>query len=184
MNIAQKLDVFVHHKDLEIIDSTRNTAIYQGRLQRSKPQVFISRVADQALATQAVGEASFHKFSSDIDLQINGQPLNMCRKSIFSGEHELNGAGLEWCWSRAGLMTSDLKLVNKNSGRTLAIIQRETWSRKKLGTIEILETQPAHILDAIVVTGLAKCELQRRKQRSGAAAAGASAGASAGGGGC
>lgn len=184
MSTAQKLNVFVHHKDLEIIDSSKSTAIYKGRIQRSKPQVFISRVSDQALAAQTVGEASFHKFSSDIDVQINGQPLSMSRKTVFSSEHELNGAGLDWSWSRDGLMTSDLKLVNKNSGRTLAIIRRETWSRKKLGTIEILEAQPAQILDAIVVTGLAKWELQRRKQRSGAAAAGASAGGSAGGGGC
>ena len=177
MNTPLELEVFAHHKELEIINSNGNTPVYAGRLQRSKPQVLVSRVADQAIGAQAIGQASFHKLSSDIDVQLNGQLANMHRKGGFSTAHEVSVAGLNWSWAKDGFMTNDLKLEDNNSGRIIARFQRAKWSRKKLGTIQILGTHPPHILDAIVITGLAKMELVRRRQRSGtAAAAGASAG--------
>lgn len=63
-------------------------------------------------------------------------------------------------------------------------VKDASWARKKVGTLTVLGTHPPAVLDAIVVTALAKVEHQGRSGRSGGGGRSAvGAGGFAGGGG-
>jgi hypothetical protein len=97
-----------------------------------------------------------------------------------------DGDGGRWRWERDGALTSNLKLIvnptGHNGNGVIARFENASWSLKKQGSLEVylggdgemtMQKHQQHVLDLIMVTGLARVEYQRRsaKARSGATAA-------------
>ncbi|XWW96715.1 hypothetical protein V2A60_004694 [Cordyceps javanica] len=166
------------HHQLEVCDEDKHTVLYRVYRTSSKPHLTVCRVAGPKNNEEMVGQVSFHHFKSDIDLNVPGHhALCMKKAGLLSSNFEVRGDGIEWEWRRDGALTSNLKLKAAD-GSCLAKFDNASWSRSKQGTLEVMGVPPTGMLDAVVITGLAKIELQRRanSSRSGAGINAATAG--------
>lgn len=59
-------------------------------------------------------------------------------------------------------MTSNIRLVDCLGGGVLARFENASFSTKKQGTLTVWGRPSWEVLDAIIITGLAKVEYQRR----------------------
>lgn len=158
------------HEQLEVTDSDKQTVIYRVYRTLSKPHLTICRSpGPNNNKEELVGQVSFHHFKSDIDLNVPGDPsLFMKKASLLSSNFKVHGdgGGIAWLWERDGALTSNLKLTAAD-GSCLAKFDNASWSRSKQGTLTIVGGMATmEAFDALVVTGLAKIELQRRANSS------------------
>lgn len=149
------------HDQLEVTDEDKSTVLYRVYRTSSKPHLTVCRAPTPSSKEELVGQVSFHHFKSDIDLNVPGNPLSMKKVGLLSSDFEVHGAGIAWKWERDGALTSNLKLTAAD-GSCLAKFDNASWSRSKQGTLTVMGEPPVELFDALVVTGLAKIELQRR----------------------
>lgn len=144
--------------------------IYRVYRTLSKPHLTICRSpGPNNNKEELVGQVSFHHFKSDIDLNMPGDLLLFMKKaSLQSSNFEVRDGGgcITWLWERDGALTSNLKLAAAD-GSCLAKFDNASWSRSKQGTLTIMGSRATmEACDALIVTGLAKIELQRRANSS------------------
>ncbi|KAH8692958.1 hypothetical protein BGW36DRAFT_385595 [Talaromyces proteolyticus] len=107
-----------------------------------------------------IGTASFHHFSSGIDVEMANVDIGMKKEGLVSNTYSFSaGHQGRWQWQRDGALTSNLKLVDSR-GYIIARFNNASWSVKKQGTFDILGMMDQ--LDLIMVSGLARVEYQRR----------------------
>lgn len=167
------------HHQLEVCDEDKQTVLYRVYRTSSKPHLTVCRAPGPKNHEEMVGQVSFHHFKSDIDLNVPGHHLLSMKKAGFmSSDFDVRGDGIAWTWERDGAMTSNLKLTAAADGGCLAKFDNASWSRSKQGTIAVMGIPPTEVFDALIVTGLAKIEYQRRSNstRNGAAINGATGG--------
>lgn len=146
------------HSRVEVLNSSKRTVLYSVEVQPSKPQLYIFRPSATMPCDQLIAMATFRRFFSNIDIQMcNGEHLKLQRKNVLSSIHIFNVAGFVWGWRRDGVITGALKLINVASNRTIATFhQASSISGKTLGIFAVFGTYQAPVIDAIIVTGLAK----------------------------
>ena len=111
-----------------------------------------------------VGTATFHNFSSTIDLELHGQPVACESTGIFGSAHEFkSGIGLLY-WKTNG-WGSDLILMTERK-EWLAKFDANSFSVDKRGRLEVVNRDiEGEGLDEIVVSGLAMMEYLRRRRK-------------------
>ncbi|GIK03796.1 hypothetical protein Aspvir_007870 [Aspergillus viridinutans] len=153
-----------NHGGLEILDSDKQTRLYNVYRSSSKPHMAISRPAP-GIPEQIIGYASFHHFKSEIEVSLTAQDISMKICGFLSSSYNVILKDMQWTWKRDGAMTSNLRLVDQRD-QSLATFDNASWSIKKLGTLAIWGEPPLHVLDAIIVSGLGRIEYQRRGQKN------------------
>ncbi|KAJ6781113.1 hypothetical protein PWT90_00694 [Aphanocladium album] len=128
------------HHQLEVCDEDKQTVLYRVYRTSSKPHLTVCRAPGPKNNEEMVGQVSFYHFKSDVDLNVPGNPLSM---------------------SKAGFLSSDFELTAAD-GSCLARFDNASWSRSKQGTLTVMGIPPTEMFDALIVTGLAKIEYQRR----------------------
>lgn len=143
---------------VEVLDRSKSAVHYRAEVQPSKPQLYIYRPLTEMFCDEIIALATFRRFSSAINIQIyDGEHLNMRRKNLLSSTHTLRVAGRGWSWGRDGIMKGNLRLINVASNRTIATFHKKTSSSgKMLGIFAVFGTYQSQVLDAVIVTGLAK----------------------------
>ncbi|KAJ3481409.1 hypothetical protein NLG97_g7827 [Lecanicillium saksenae] len=149
------------HHQLEVCDEDKQTVLYRVYRTSSKPHLTVCRAPGPKNNEEMVGQISFHHFKSDVDLNVPGNPLSMKKAGFLSSDFEVHGDGIAWKWERDGAMTSNIKLTAAD-GSCLAKFDNASWSRSKQGTLTVMGIPPTEMFDALIVTGLAKIEYQRR----------------------
>lgn len=212
MNSSHILYVRAGPDGYEVASSPAGSSpmLFTGRLQKSKPQLTVTKIEPEPKPTMPamsggnlLGNVSFSSVSSTIKVQLpSGAALDMHHPHPLSGNHEVFLPQLKstctWCHERFSNDTYHLK--QQSSSVRLATFEQadKKWRKasggKAVGTISIpapgqrQSQYPAEVIDAVVLTALAKIEEERRNgkvQRRGALAAmgasSAAAAASAGG---
>ncbi|EFZ03873.1 hypothetical protein X797_011137 [Metarhizium robertsii] len=147
---------------VEVLDRNKSAVLYRAEVQLSKPQLYIYRPLTEMFCDEIVALATFRRFSSAINIQIyDGEHLDMRRKNLLSSTHTLRVEGRRWSWRRDGILKGNLRLINVTSNRTIATFHKKTsWSGKMLGIFTVFGTHQSPVLDAVIVTGLAKLGYQ------------------------
>lgn len=152
------------HSRLEVTDSDKQTILYTVHRASSKPHLTIFRAPTPYGRGFIIAQVSFHHFSSAINLDVPAPvpPLAMRKTSKLSSNYEVHGRDINWRWERDGAMTSNIRLVDCVGGGVLARFENASFSTKKQGTLIVWGRPSWEVLDAIIITGLAKVEYQRR----------------------
>ncbi|CAI4213648.1 unnamed protein product [Parascedosporium putredinis] len=140
----------------QLTDGKDSRALYVVQRNPSKPHLSISRGTSVA---DVVGTAIIHKFSSTIDVVFGGQPLKLKRKGAFNDSHAFHHpstTALQW----KGLGGAGGFGLQDEQERTIC-----TYDKKGGFEFPTL-VQDQHMLDLIVVTGLATDEYRRRSHRN------------------
>ncbi|KAJ5370418.1 uncharacterized protein N7496_006510 [Penicillium cataractarum] len=176
MDSPRELHIYYRdgHSRLEVIDSNKRTVLYVVHRASSKPHLTIFRAPTPSSGGFIIGQVSFHHFSSAIELDVPQAPLSMQKTSKMSSNYEIHGKDLSWRWERDRALTSNIRLVDNLGGGVLARFENASFSVKKQGTLTLLRTPTWEMLDAIIITGLAKIEYQRRSNSSRSGAVNAS----------
>lgn len=171
MDSHRKLHLYYRdgHSRLDIKDSDKHTVLYTVHRASSKPHLTIFRAPSASSGGFIIGQVSFHHFSSAIELDGPGPPLAMRKTSKMSSNYEVHANGINWRWERDKALTSNIRLVDNFGGGVLARFENASFSVKKQGTLSIMGSPTWDMLDAIIITGLAKVEYQRRSNSVNAA---------------
>ncbi|EED14862.1 hypothetical protein TSTA_043360 [Talaromyces stipitatus ATCC 10500] len=147
------------------------TVLYTVHRASSKPHLTIFRAPTPHAGGFIIGKVSPHTFSSAIDLDIPGPPLVMQKPSKLTSNYEVYGNNINWRWERDGALTSNIRLVDRMGGGVLARFENATFSVTKQGTLTLSGTPMWDMLDAIIITGLAKIEHQKESSAQSSVAA-------------
>lgn len=132
---------------------------------------FMGKPADDALGT-----VSLHSWSSKIDVSIHGECFQMKRKDMLSSGHSFKHSAqpLEMQWKEEDFISDNLKLVDENK-RVIALYRKNSRMKKLLSSnsrnkssseLHILVPLEDHLLDIVVLTGLAAAEQRRQSNES------------------
>lgn len=152
------------HERLVATAADKQTVLYTVHRQSSKPHMSFYRSYTSSNGLESaflIGTASFHHFSSKIDVEVANVDIGMKKEGLVSSTYSFYAGpqGDCWKWQRDGALTSNLKLVDSR-GCTIARFNNASWSIKKQGTFDIFGMMDQ--LDLIMVSGLARVEYQRR----------------------
>ena len=165
--MSRRLHLYYHdgHSQVRVTDSDKHTVLYIAYRSSSAPHLTLC-AATPGEKERLVGRVSFHHFKSKIDIDAVAAPLEMTKGRFLSSNVSVTGSGVHWKWERDGALTSNVKLIDEESGAELANFENASWSRSKQGTMTVNNWTPGwEVLDMIMLTGLAKVEYQRREQK-------------------
>ncbi|KAL4925337.1 uncharacterized protein BDV17DRAFT_272429 [Aspergillus undulatus] len=155
--------------------------VYAADLHNRKPHMIFQAEGTANLPATV----TFHSFSRNIDMNINGNESVMRSTSKWKYEfgfesRALGGKKLTWKREKSWV-SMNLECVDEAGTVYAHFKSGKSWSGKKAGKLEILKAAEAGgkaVTDELVVTGLANIYLQLMQTMSANSAAGASAGAS------
>ena len=162
------------YSDGRILDSNKSTILYTSQKHSwHKPNI---ELHSSAAGGSQIGSATFHSFSSRIDLVLHGQSLSLERNGTFrSGHHMLSYApasGGSLTWKNAGL-NSDRVCYDARGG-TVATYENSGWALRKEGRLNLLgpAAVPGPLMDELVLSMLAELEYAERQSSSTASGGG------------
>ncbi|KAI4142053.1 MAG: hypothetical protein LQ341_003327 [Variospora aurantia] len=141
-----------------IVDSDKTTTLWLFRVRMRKPHLTIS----SAVPTAAIlATATYHDFSSRIDVVMRGVPITLSSRGAFKNGHTYQSpalAGATLTWKSQNFLT-DLVCVD-DKGVVLAQFHFKTWSLTKYGSLELLRSDltSGYLMEEVVVTGMAMVE--------------------------
>jgi hypothetical protein len=173
---------FLSKRRLQICLPDKKTCVYTAMFhQFSNPDVELHRGDENG---PIIGTATFHSFSSDIDITVNSspgkgmQPLNtkIERDGLFTSKRSMNlfGKTLQFKSTSEGasFLTHNTKLVDEATGQVWALFDRSA-GMSKWGKLEFrLEGLGQEQVDGIVIAFLGLLEKLRRAKNSAAAGGG------------
>ncbi|MCJ1471209.1 hypothetical protein MMC07_009857 [Pseudocyphellaria aurata] len=155
-----------------ILDSDKTTPVYLvdsngAGLFSSKPDLcfYLPPTPSSPLETQ-IGSATFHSWSSTIDLQFGSSVVSLESTGSFTRSAGFQSSVGPLTWQHDSAFGDDLQLVNA-SGEWLARFVGASFSIGKRGTLEIsggIYFGPG-LLDEIVISGIVMVEEERRRRR-------------------
>ncbi|KAJ2968408.1 hypothetical protein NQ176_g9193 [Zarea fungicola] len=99
-------------KVIEIFDTDKKTLLYRVDMQRSKPNITVSRVLHKDTSTTGdlvpIGTVTHHSFSSKMDVEISGCPPFTMQSGFMSSRYRINLPQLSGEWSSKRAMSNDL----------------------------------------------------------------------------
>jgi hypothetical protein len=157
---------------LVIVDAANQNPYYRIHNSASTRSVQAYRPSpDHKQGDMLIGHADFHTFSSDVDLQVGDVHGIMERKGVFSRSSLVRGGPFAWEW-RSEAIGRGLTLVDEK-GLTLAEFEgASSFSFSKVGKLMVRMPMGQGAMDWVVVTGLARVELMRKRRRRAVASAG------------
>jgi hypothetical protein len=136
----------------------------------------------QQMSTSPVGEVSYHRMSSKIDVIVMNEKMKLSRDYLYSMGHGFTHSafgGSKLCWTDTEGLGRALKLKDVK-GNTIAVFKKQSsgssrlWGSLRKGekkaagghVIDIFVPLEGPALDVVVVTGLATAELQKRENEA------------------
>ncbi|KAL8652300.1 MAG: hypothetical protein Q9210_002758 [Variospora velana] len=136
-----------------IVDSDKTTTLWLFRVRTKKPHLTISSAVP---AAAILATATYHDFSSRIDVIIRGAPITLSSRGAFKKGHTyqspaLGGATLTW--KSQNFFTYLVYVDGKRA--VLAQFHFKSWSLKKYGSLELLrpDLMSGYLMEEVVVTG-------------------------------
>ena len=162
-------------KQTQILDSDKTTPLYNIEIHTmSKPHVTVHSATNPA---RVIGTATFHHFSSRIDVVVHGHAITLESRGPFkSGCKYVSPAaqGASRVWKSEGVFSGSDMVCLDGREQIVARFEASTWAVKKAGKFDlgpsVRENGPA--MDEVVVVGVAMLEDRRRKNSGSSGGAG------------
>lgn len=142
-----------HGKALKakVANSSGDWPVFNIKESLSRPHVTIIQAAPPQ---RVIATVTFHTLSSNIDITLNGQPIQLRKKDSFSGDRAFfyHAAG-ELCWKELGVLSSGLRLVNSRG--------MELCRYKKRHGFDVFVQMNQAFLNVILITGLTTAKYKR-----------------------
>lgn len=156
-------------KTIEIFDTDKKTLLYRVDTAHSKPHITVSRAFERgSKSVIPIGTVTNHRWSSKMDVQISGCPLIIMESGFMSSRYPINLPQLKGEWSDKGPMSADL-VFQTSKGKRMALFEHSRWARNKEGKMHLEGGVSQAELDALIVTGVARIDEQRRSRKNAAA---------------
>lgn len=154
------------HRNTQILGPDKVTVLYtvkinNGGLFCEKPHVTVYK----GTTGTAVGSATFHSFTREIEMVIHNHPLTLSSAGLFTSTHEwtslattTEGTRMRLKWKKDG---RDMICLDQQEN-VCAKFENSVWALQKDGKFEVGPCVNGIRMDEIVVTGLAMLEAKRR----------------------
>jgi hypothetical protein len=144
---------------VRIMDTDKRVELFKVKLQLKKPHLSIA----SARTGTTIGTATYHSFTSRIDITVHGSPISMTpcgtlgRKGHEYSSPARGSANMRWKYQNHNL---DLVCLDEREV-PIARFHFSNWSMYKCGKLELIGptgNEDGAVMEEIIVTGLAIAE--------------------------